>query len=57
MTDTNRGTPRRTIRVPDARWDAFKALTAGRGTDVSAELNAHMQTEIDNSTQEEGADA
>lgn len=52
MTDSNRGTQRRSLRVPEPRWQRFKALCKRQGTDASAKLNAYMQTEIDNDTQE-----
>lgn len=56
MTEDDTGeTPRKTIRVPEDRWQRFGALARAEGTNVTAKLNAYMQTEIDR--QEEGADS
>lgn len=40
-------TKRRSVRVPDDRWERYGALAAQQGTNASEKLNAHMQAEID----------
>lgn len=48
MTEDEDGeTPRKTVRVPHRRWNLFRKIAAEEGTNVSAKLNAYMQTEID----------
>lgn len=37
------GTPRRTIRVPDALWDAAQAKAEQEGTDVSAVIRKALE--------------
>jgi predicted transcriptional regulator len=37
------GTPRRTIRVPDALWDAAQAKAEEKGTDVSAVIRKALE--------------
>lgn len=37
------GTPRRTIRVPDALWDAAAVKAAEQGTDVSAVIRKALE--------------
>lgn len=37
------GTPRRTIRVPDALWDAAAAKAAEQGTDLSAVIRKALE--------------
>lgn len=37
------GTPRRTIRVPDALWDAAAAKAEAQGTDVSAVIRKALE--------------
>lgn len=37
------GTPRRTIRVPDALWDAAQAKAEAEATDVSAVIRKALE--------------
>lgn len=50
---TENETPRRSVRVPDERWDRYGEIVAAQGSNASAALNEHMQSVIDN--HEEGA--
>ena len=37
------GTPRRTIRVPDALWEAAQAKAQGRGEDLSSVIRKALE--------------
>lgn len=42
----SKGTPRRTVRIPDALWDEARELTKELGLDISTELRKHLERDV-----------
>lgn len=41
------GTPKQTIRVDDALWEAFKEACKAEGVSAAADIRAHMRRKVE----------
>jgi hypothetical protein len=51
----SRGTPRRSLRVEDSLWSRFGAFCKRRGTNATARLIEHIESDLAQETPTEGS--